>query len=178
MPATHLRERSAPFDGMAWVSGGTFLMGSDSHYLEEAPARRVPVGSFWMDGLATWQATSGSGRQTGIGSPSRRPAHAARSPIREGATASRATTRPHPRFEFRERCRKADHIHVRPTTAAAIGPRLAWRNRSTSRPAIWASAASSGRMRRAEELAPPLTPTDPLGLQRHRVGQRLYRGGG
>jgi formylglycine-generating enzyme len=35
--------------GMAFVSGGTFAMGSDRHYPEEAPVRRVTVGSFWMD---------------------------------------------------------------------------------------------------------------------------------
>ena len=35
--------------GMQWVPGGTFLMGSDRHYPEEAPAHRVTVGGFWMD---------------------------------------------------------------------------------------------------------------------------------
>jgi formylglycine-generating enzyme required for sulfatase activity len=35
--------------GMVWVPGGTFLMGSDSHYPEEAPAHKVHVDSFWMD---------------------------------------------------------------------------------------------------------------------------------
>jgi formylglycine-generating enzyme required for sulfatase activity len=34
---------------MAWVPGGTFAMGSDSHYPEEAPVHRVTVGGFWMD---------------------------------------------------------------------------------------------------------------------------------
>ncbi|MER8563228.1 formylglycine-generating enzyme family protein [Mesorhizobium sp. M0578] len=34
---------------MVWVPGGTFLMGSDSHYPEEAPAHRVKVDGFWMD---------------------------------------------------------------------------------------------------------------------------------
>ena len=28
-----------PSPGMVWVAGGTFLMGSDQHYPEEAPAR-------------------------------------------------------------------------------------------------------------------------------------------
>ena len=28
----------APFPGMVWVPGGTFLMGSDRHYPEERPA--------------------------------------------------------------------------------------------------------------------------------------------
>jgi formylglycine-generating enzyme len=34
---------------MVLVSGGTFAMGSDRHYPEEAPVREVTVGSFWMD---------------------------------------------------------------------------------------------------------------------------------
>ncbi|WP_292168059.1 formylglycine-generating enzyme family protein [Mesorhizobium sp.] len=34
---------------MLWIPGGTFLMGSDEHYPEEAPAHRVKVGGFWMD---------------------------------------------------------------------------------------------------------------------------------
>ena len=35
--------------GMAWIPGGAFRMGSDSHYREEAPAHRVAVDGFWMD---------------------------------------------------------------------------------------------------------------------------------
>ncbi|MEI6432026.1 MAG: formylglycine-generating enzyme family protein [bacterium] len=38
-----------PFPGMVWVPGGTFVMGSDRHYPEEAPAHRVTVSGFWMD---------------------------------------------------------------------------------------------------------------------------------
>ncbi len=38
-----------PADGMVWVPGGTFVMGSDDHYPEEAPAHRVGVGGFWID---------------------------------------------------------------------------------------------------------------------------------
>lgn len=36
-------------DGMLYVPGGTFRMGSDRHYPEEAPVHRVTVGGFWMD---------------------------------------------------------------------------------------------------------------------------------
>jgi formylglycine-generating enzyme len=31
---------------MVWIPGGTFLMGSDTHYPEEAPAHQVSVDGF------------------------------------------------------------------------------------------------------------------------------------
>jgi len=34
---------------MAWIPAGTFSMGSNDHYPEEAPAHRVSVDGFWMD---------------------------------------------------------------------------------------------------------------------------------
>ena len=34
---------------MVWIPGGTFRMGSDRHYPEEAPAHRVTVDGFWAD---------------------------------------------------------------------------------------------------------------------------------
>ena len=34
---------------MAFIPGGTFRMGSDSHYPEEAPVHRVTVDGFWID---------------------------------------------------------------------------------------------------------------------------------
>jgi formylglycine-generating enzyme required for sulfatase activity len=34
---------------MAWIPGGTFLMGSDVHYPEEKPAHKVKVDGFWID---------------------------------------------------------------------------------------------------------------------------------
>ena len=35
--------------GMVWIPGGTFRMGSDRHYPEEAPAHSVAVEGFWID---------------------------------------------------------------------------------------------------------------------------------
>jgi formylglycine-generating enzyme len=40
---------SATRDGMIHIPGGTFRMGSDKHYPEEAPVHRVTVGAFWID---------------------------------------------------------------------------------------------------------------------------------
>ena len=34
---------------MIWIPGGTFRMGSDRHYAEEAPVHRVTVDAFWID---------------------------------------------------------------------------------------------------------------------------------
>lgn len=36
-------------NNMIWMPGGTFRMGSDIHYPEEAPAHSVVVDAFWMD---------------------------------------------------------------------------------------------------------------------------------
>jgi formylglycine-generating enzyme required for sulfatase activity len=37
------------FSDMVHIPGGTFRMGSDDHYPEEAPAHRVTVDAFWVD---------------------------------------------------------------------------------------------------------------------------------
>ncbi len=47
--AEPIRDKSAAPTGMVWIPGGIFLMGSDRHYPEEAPAHRVTVRGFWMD---------------------------------------------------------------------------------------------------------------------------------
>ena len=41
---------------MVWVPGGEFLMGSNDHYPEEAPAHPVTVDGFWMDETAVTHA--------------------------------------------------------------------------------------------------------------------------
>ena len=38
-----------PDEGMTWVPGGTFAMGSEAFYPEEAPVREVAVDGFWLD---------------------------------------------------------------------------------------------------------------------------------
>jgi sulfatase modifying factor 1 len=40
---------SRPRDNMIFLPGASFLMGSDRHYPEEAPAHQVSVDSFWID---------------------------------------------------------------------------------------------------------------------------------
>ena len=36
-------------EGMRWIPGGEFLMGSEEFYPEERPVHRVAVDGFWMD---------------------------------------------------------------------------------------------------------------------------------
>ncbi len=40
---------TSPHGDMTRIPGGTFRMGSDRHYPEEAPAHRVTVDAFWID---------------------------------------------------------------------------------------------------------------------------------
>ena len=49
VPGAARSQSGAATKGMAKIPGGEFLMGSDKHYPEEAPAHRVAVGAFWMD---------------------------------------------------------------------------------------------------------------------------------
>jgi formylglycine-generating enzyme len=48
-PSNPPSQAGSPPPGMAWLPGGTFQMGSDRHYPEEAPAHRVTVDPFWID---------------------------------------------------------------------------------------------------------------------------------
>jgi formylglycine-generating enzyme required for sulfatase activity len=45
-----------PYPDMLWIRGGTFQMGSDHHYREEAPVHRVSVDGFWIDRYAVTNA--------------------------------------------------------------------------------------------------------------------------
>ena len=47
--ATSAAYTSAWPDSMIFIPGGTFRMGSDPHYPEEAPVHRVTVDGFWID---------------------------------------------------------------------------------------------------------------------------------
>lgn len=65
-----------PFKGMRWIPGGTFLMGSDSHYPEEAPVHKVSVPGFWMDQCAvTNREFNGFVEETGYVTLAERPAN-------------------------------------------------------------------------------------------------------
>src|SRR5882724_12359121 len=48
-PDVTIRDGHLDIDKMIWIPGGTFRMGSDKHYPEEAPAHRVTVDGFRMD---------------------------------------------------------------------------------------------------------------------------------
>jgi formylglycine-generating enzyme len=43
------RASSSSTKNMAWIPGGSFLMGSEDFYPEERPVHRVSVDGFWMD---------------------------------------------------------------------------------------------------------------------------------
>ena len=49
MTSTQAQHTTVATDGMVWIEGGTFRMGSDHHYAEEAPAHAVTVDGFWID---------------------------------------------------------------------------------------------------------------------------------
>jgi formylglycine-generating enzyme len=46
---THVNAVKTSIKNMAWIPGGTFLMGSNTFYPEERPIHRVSVDGFWMD---------------------------------------------------------------------------------------------------------------------------------
>src|SRR5215203_6098205 len=48
-PIAERPARPATREGMSWVPGGAFLMGSEDFYPEERPVRRVTVDAFLID---------------------------------------------------------------------------------------------------------------------------------
>ena len=95
---------------MIRIPGGTFRMGSDYHYPEEAPAHAVTVDSFWIDPTPVTNAqfrsfiqASGYVTWAEIPPTSTRPRPAACPPIRASHRWKGATTRPSPTFTFRAR---------------------------------------------------------------------------
>src|SRR6185369_6326273 len=45
-----------PSADMIWIEGGSFMMGSDDHYDEEAPAHPMKVDGYWIDKFAVTNA--------------------------------------------------------------------------------------------------------------------------
>lgn len=48
-PETAAKAEPADMNGLVWIPGRIFTMGSDGHYPEEAPAHPVKVDGFWID---------------------------------------------------------------------------------------------------------------------------------
>src|SRR5260370_2225281 len=46
---TDIERNDRQIDDMVRIPGGTFRMGSNDHYPEEAPVHRVSVEGFWID---------------------------------------------------------------------------------------------------------------------------------
>ena len=82
-PDTDRYRKSAHTD-MVWIPGGTFRMGSDKHYPEEAPAHRVTVDGFWID------RTPVTNRQFQAVRRRHRPRHLRRDPARPEGLSRRA----------------------------------------------------------------------------------------
>jgi formylglycine-generating enzyme len=65
---------TTPVRDMVWIDGATFLMGSDRHYAEEAPAHRAAVDGFWIDRCAvTNRHFAAFARETGYVTVAERP---------------------------------------------------------------------------------------------------------
>ncbi len=55
-PLKKIAAAGTPPSNMVRIPGGTFTMGSNVHYPEEAPAHKVKVGAFWIDRHAVTNA--------------------------------------------------------------------------------------------------------------------------
>ncbi|GGJ45057.1 formylglycine-generating enzyme family protein [Neoroseomonas lacus] len=105
MSASHVE---AVVAGMCHVPGGVFLMGSDRHYPEEAPAHRVRVGTFWMDATTvTNEQFARFVADTGYVTLAERPLDPAMYPgatpqqLKPGSLVFRKTSEPVPTDDFR-----------------------------------------------------------------------------
>src|SRR5262245_31823341 len=52
LPTSKPVATSLPPRNMVWIPSGSFVMGSDNHYPEEAPAHHVAISGFWIDRYA------------------------------------------------------------------------------------------------------------------------------
>ena len=93
---------------MVWVPGGTFAMGSDAFYPEEAPVHEVAVGGFWIDAeLVTVDAFRRFVQDTGYVTVAERPLDPADYPgtdpaaLVPGSLVFRATSGPVDTSDFR-----------------------------------------------------------------------------
>src|SRR5262245_54934569 len=66
---------------MIWIPGGAYMMGSDHHSRDEAPAHRLRVSGFWVDPIPVTNAEFGRFvRETGYKTLAERPADPANYP--------------------------------------------------------------------------------------------------
>ena len=84
---------------MRWVPGGTFAMGSEEHYPEEAPVREATVGGFWLDehpvtNLEFTRFVKETGHVTSRGGRPEADAYPVRSPSSSSPARSPSSARP------------------------------------------------------------------------------------
>jgi len=144
-----------PADGshadMIRLPGGTFRMGSDRHYPDEAPVHRATIDGFWIDGTPiTHRQFQHFVEATGYVTvaeiapdPKDYPSALPRGPELRSLRAWDSNSTPG--------AQRVARIYARPTTVAATVRQRVTRSRSTLRRAMSASAASSERGRSNEQ---------------------------